>query len=52
MIKKSQYEMLIQCAKELCFGKSKNTKSAFDDIFESSLKKLAETHTNEEISNN
>lgn len=50
MIKKSQYEMLIQCAKELCFGK--NTKSAFDDIFESSLKKLAETHTIEEILNN
>lgn len=50
MIKESPYEWFMRCARELWFGK--NTKSAFDDIFESSLKKLAETHTIEEILNN
>lgn len=42
MIKKSQYEILMQCARELLFGK--NTKSAFEDIFIHNYEKLIEAH--------
>lgn len=42
MIKKSQYEMFMRCARELWFGK--NIKSAFDDIYISAFEKYEEAH--------